>query len=84
MSIPPSLFKDTADIRAKMLEIWNLVDQNKMGASQVRLHLGIARVILDTLKVEMMAAHLSQTNIPSVPIKPRIAHAAKAQGATPN
>lgn len=61
--------QDTQDIRDKMIKIWKLVDENKISASEVRLHTGIARVILDTLKVEMMAAHLSQTHIPPVPIK---------------
>ena len=64
--------QDTADIRAKMLQLWKLVDQNKISASEVRLHIGIARVILDTLKVEMTAAHLSQTHIPAVTITPKL------------
>ena len=49
-----------------MLHLWQLVDEKKISAAEVRLHIGIARVILDTLKVEMTAAHLSQTSIPSV------------------
>lgn len=72
--------KDTADIRAKMLELWRLVDENKISASEVRLHIGIARVILDTLKVEMAAAHISQTHIPAVPVKPRLFKMATGAG----
>ena len=64
--------RDTADIRAKMLELWEKINKNEISAAEVRLHIGIARVILDTLKVEMMAAHLNQTHIPSVLIKPRL------------
>lgn len=51
--------------------LWKQVDENKISASELRLHLGIARVILDTLKVEMAAAHLSQAHIPAVAVKPR-------------
>ena len=68
--------RDTADIRAKMLDLWVKVDTGKISAAELRLHLGIARVILDTLKVEMMAAHLSQTSIPPVQVKPRLLKAA--------
>ena len=59
---------DTADIRAKMLRLWKLLDDNKITATQLRLHIGVARVILETLKVEMAAAHLNKSNIDAVPI----------------
>jgi hypothetical protein len=62
------LLKDTADIRAKLLEIWKLVDEHKISSSEARLHISLARAVLETLKVEIAAAHLSQTNIPSVPV----------------
>jgi hypothetical protein len=68
MSIPATAIKDTADIRAKLLDIWKQVDDKKITSSEVRLHVGLARAILDTLKVEMAAAHLAQQTIPSVPI----------------
>lgn len=60
--------KDTAEIRKKMLQLWKLVDEKKITTSEARLHIGIARTILETLKVEIAAAHLNQANIPSVPI----------------
>lgn len=60
----------TADIRMKMLKLWKQVDEGTISASQLRLHIGLARVILETLKVEMTAAHLSQVNIPPVTVKP--------------
>ena len=60
--------KDTAEIRKKMLQLWKLVDDKKITTSEARLHIGIARTILETLKVEIAAAHLNQANIPSVPI----------------
>lgn len=62
------VLKDTADIRAKILDVWRQVDQKKMSASEARLHMGLARVVLETLKVEIAAAHLSQANIPSVSV----------------
>ena len=36
--------------------------------SEARLHIGLARTILETLKVEIAAAHFSQGQIPSVPV----------------
>jgi len=68
MSIPARVIKDTADIRAKLLDIWKQVDEKKISSSEARMHISLARAILDTLKVEMAAAHLAQENIPSVPI----------------
>jgi hypothetical protein len=60
--------KDTADIRERMLRIWKLVDEKKISASEARLHIALARTVLETLKVEIAAAHLNQTNLPSVSI----------------
>lgn len=62
------VIRDTADIREKMLKLWKQLDDNKISATQVRLHIGLARAVLDTLKVEMAAAHLSTANIPAVPV----------------
>jgi hypothetical protein len=68
MSIPATVLKDTADIRIKLLEIWKQIDEKKISSSEARLHISVARAILDTLKVEMAAAHLAQQSIPSVSI----------------
>jgi len=68
MTIPAGVIKDTADIRTKLLEIWKQIDEKKISSSEARLHISVARAILDTLKVEMAAAHLAQQQIPSVPI----------------
>jgi hypothetical protein len=65
---PASVVKDTAGIRLKLLEIWKQIDEKKISSSEARLHISVARAILDTLKVEMAAAHLAQQDIPSVPI----------------
>jgi hypothetical protein len=65
---PASVVKDTAGIRIKLLEIWKQIDEKKISSSEARLHISVARAILDTLKVEMAAAHLAQQDIPSVPI----------------
>jgi len=63
--------KDTADIRAKILAVWKLVDEKKMTVTEARLHMGLARTILETLRVEIMAAHLTQSQIPSINIAQR-------------
>lgn len=68
MTVPANVIKDTSDIRAKLLEIWKQIDEKKISSSEARLHISVARAILDTLKVEMMAAHLARTDIPSVPM----------------
>ena len=58
--------RDTADIRAKLLLIWKQIDEKKISASEARMHVSVARAVLDTLKVEMAAAHLAQAQIPAV------------------
>jgi len=68
MTVPASVLKDTADIRIKLLEIWKQIDERKISSSEARLHISVARAILDTLKVEMAAAHLAQQSIPPLPI----------------
>jgi len=68
MSTPATVIRDTADIRAKLLEVWKQIDEKKISSSEARMHISVARAILDTLKVEMAAAHLAQSAIPSVPI----------------
>ena len=67
-SIPASVIRDTADIRTKLLDIWRRIDDKTISSSEARLHIGVARAILDTLKVEMAAAHLAREAIPSVPV----------------
>ena len=68
MSIPVHVLKDTADIRMKLLEIWQRIEKKEISAVEARLYIGAARAILDTFKVEMAAAHLSRQSIPSVPL----------------
>lgn len=65
-----SVMRDTADIRTKLLEIWKRIDDKSISSAEARLHISVARAVLDTLKVEMAAAHLARTDIPAVPISP--------------
>jgi hypothetical protein len=58
--------KDTADIRMRLLQVWKQVDEKKISTVEARLHIGIARAILETLKVEIAAAHLTQLQAPPV------------------
>ena len=61
-----SIVKSTADIREKMLQIWKQIDEKKITAAEARLHMQAARVILETVRIEIMAAHLARTDIPPV------------------
>ena len=63
-----NVMRNTSDIRAKLLTIWQQIDEKKISASEARLHISVARAILETLKVEMAAAHIAQANIPPVSI----------------
>ena len=64
--------KDTADIRARILQVWKLVDEKKISTAEARLHISLARTVLETLKVEIAAAHLTQAQIPSLPVIGRV------------
>ena len=68
-----ALIKDTADIRARILEVWRLVDERKISAAEARLQIGLARTILETLKVEIAAAHLNQSQVPAVMLAGKVA-----------
>jgi hypothetical protein len=68
MAAAAGVVKDTADIRTKLLVIWKRIDDKTISASEARLHISVARAILETLKVEMTAAHLAQAQIPPVAI----------------
>ena len=61
-----TLLRDTADIRAKLLNIWKLVEERKISPAEARLHIGLARSVLATLAVEISAAHLARLDIPAV------------------
>jgi hypothetical protein len=58
------VIKNTADIRAKLLEVWRLVDEKKISLSEARVHVATARAVLDSIKVEIAMAHLSQSIAP--------------------
>jgi hypothetical protein len=60
------VLKDTADVRAKILLVWKLFDEKKMSVAEARVHMGLARTVLETLRAEIMAAHLAQINLPPV------------------
>ena len=72
MGTVSTVIKDTADIRDKILRVWKLVDEKKISLAEARLHMGLARTLLETLKVEIAAAHLAQSQIPSVQVTGRI------------
>lgn len=59
----------TSDIRKRILHVWKLVDEKKISPLEARLQMGLARTVLETLKVEIAAAHLSQAEIPPIPVR---------------
>ena len=59
----------TSDIRRKILHVWKLVDEKKISPLEARLQMGLARTVLETLKVEIAAAHLAQVEIPALPVR---------------
>ena len=61
--------RDTAAIRQKILSFWNDYETGKIETGEARTHIGFARTILDSLKVDIAAAHLAQAHIPSVVIE---------------
>jgi hypothetical protein len=61
-----TILKTTADVRQKLLNIWKLVEEKKISSSEARLHIGLARAILETLKVEIAVAHLTRSELPAV------------------
>ena len=68
-----SILKDTADVREKLLRVWKLVDEKKITMGEARMQVSLARAVLETLKVESAAAHLSQVQIPPVSVAPPVA-----------
>ena len=64
-----ALLQNTNDLRNKLIALWQQVDKGTVSASEVRVHINLARAILDSLKVEIAAAHLATRNIPAVPVQ---------------
>ncbi len=58
---------DTEGIRQKMLSLWTSFDAGKISATQARVHIGFARSILDTFKVEVAVAHLRRDGVKLIP-----------------
>lgn len=54
---------DTALLREKMIKMWHAFEQGKVSATEARVHIGFARTIVETIKVEIAAAHLGPATI---------------------
>jgi hypothetical protein len=54
-----------------MLALWKKLDEGKLTHTEARVHIGFARTVLDTLKVEIAAAHLSEAELPKVQLAPK-------------
>jgi hypothetical protein len=60
---------DTADVRRRMIELWEQVYDGTISGVQARIHIGIARTVLESLKVEIAAAHLSDRELQPVQMR---------------
>lgn len=72
---------DTGDVRDKMLALWKKLDQGKITHTEARVHIGFARTVLDTLKVEIAAAHLQESSLPKVRLatkRPKVIQGSRA------
>lgn len=58
--------ENTTDIRKKMISEWAKFDRKKLSAADARVHIGFARTVLETHKVEISAAHLALSKISGV------------------
>lgn len=56
----------TSDIRNKIMALWGRLDRGEISHSEARVHIGFARTVLDTMKVEIAAAHLQSPPEPIV------------------
>ena len=56
--------EDTGEIRQKMLALWAKYDTGKLTLGEARTHIGFARTVLETLKVEIASAHLERVALP--------------------
>ena len=63
--------EDTAALREKMLALWTLFEQGKLSATEARVHIGFARTLVETLKVEIAAAHLGTSSITAMGLASR-------------
>lgn len=64
--MPKYMITDTAGLRSKLLNLWSDMENGKISPQEARTHIGFARATLDTLKVEIAAAHLNLPSIPAV------------------
>jgi len=62
---------DTVALREKMLKLWAQFDRGELSATEARVHIGFARSIIETLKVEIAAAHLGPGTITSMRLERR-------------
>ena len=58
--------KDTQELRQKLIQVSEKFERGEISATEARVMIGAARGILDTLKVEIAAAHLNMGHVPPV------------------
>ena len=55
-----TMFKDTSDLREAMNKLYEGVEDGSVSNAAARVRVGIAKAMLDTIKVELAAASLGK------------------------
>jgi hypothetical protein len=58
------------ELRRKILTVWKGLEEGKITPAHARIQIGLARTVLDSLKVEIAAAHVSQSPVQPVRFDP--------------
>jgi hypothetical protein len=53
------------ELRDRMLRSWAKFDKGELSATEARVHIGFARVVIETMKVEIAMAHFGPAIAPS-------------------
>jgi hypothetical protein len=60
--------KHTGHLKAKILELWTAFENGEISAVEGRVHIGMARTIIETVKVELAASRPNVIEVPTVPL----------------
>lgn len=63
--------RDTTELREKVLKLWKGFDNGKITPQEARIHIGFARAVVETIKVEIASAHLNAGHMPPVELNRR-------------
>ena len=63
--------QDTVELREKILKLWHNFEEGNLSAAEARVHIGFARAVLESLKVEIAAAHIGPGAIAALGVNRR-------------